>query len=102
MKRDDPIVRANRAAQVLENAEFQEAFATYRERVVGEMERLELDGSNSEQAAALVQKLQAALGFKAEFVRLLQSGDRAEKRTERDDAEKPFDPTALPQPKGEK
>lgn len=100
-RRDDIDVRATRALQVVENPEFKAAFDAQRERIVNEMERLTLDGSNDSAAAALVYKLQAAKDFKAEFVRLIQAGDRAVKRAERDDEKPPFDPTDLNPTKGD-
>lgn len=98
-KRDSLQVRANRALQIVENPIFSEAFDDARTRIVDKMERLALDGSNDSAAAALVYQLQAAKNFRAEFLRIIQAGDREaarEKRSEED--KKIFDPLAAPKP----
>lgn len=99
-RKQDPLVRAQRAAQIVDNPEFQRAFDKVRDNLVNEMERLKLDGSNDAAAVSLIQQLQAAKNFKAEFVRLIASGERTVKRSERDDEEQPFDPLAPTQSKG--
>ena len=83
---DQSGIRAGRAAQVLENPEFQAAFDSARETIVSDMERLELDGANDAAAAALIHRLQATTAFKAELVRLLQSHDRELTRAKRHEA----------------
>lgn len=104
-KRDSIEVRGAQALQVVENPAFTAAFDRVRDNVVNEMERLELTGDNNAHAASLVQKLQAAKEFKAEFIRVIAAADRYVKRDDRADKQektdkKIYDPTALPtQPK---
>ncbi len=90
--RENPVVRATRAAQVIDNPEFQQAFAGARDAIVNEMERLTLTGDNDAHAARLVMKLQAAKEFKSMFVSLIAAGERAVKREERRATPTVFDP----------
>lgn len=97
--RDSLAVRAQQALRVVQDPMFIEAFDSSRQRIVDEMERLELDGDNDAHAASLVHKLQAAKSFKQEFLRVIQAGDREAQRAERDEKDaKIFDPNAPPNP----
>ncbi len=101
-KRDSLAVRAQQALRVVQDPMFIEAFEDSRQRIVDEMERLELDGDNDSHAASLVHKLQAAKNFKAEFLRVVQAGDREAQRVERNDEEKKiYDPLAPKPNEGE-
>ena len=92
--RDSKISRGLTAAQLLDSAEFKNAFTSVRDAVISEIEKLALDGTNDATAVSLVRDLQAARNFKKYFVSLVRSADSQSKRQDLKDEPIPFDPTA--------
>ena len=88
--RDSVGAKAQRALQILQNPEFKATFDAQRNQIISELEKIKLDGSPEidRQVVELVRKLQSAISFKREFVRLVEAGDRAERR----DKANPTDP----------
>lgn len=79
--------KATNALRILNSSEFQHTFVEVRERLVNELENLELDGSDGAKALALVHKLQALLSIKAELVGNLRPFDREQEREQRREVE---------------
>lgn len=101
MKRDDPVVMGNRAAQLWGNPMLRAAFDLERERLISQIERLPLNGTNDAQAIALVRDLQSALNFKRNLKSIIVAGDAEQKKRALEEEEnKLFDPHA-PEKAGE-
>lgn len=84
-------IQASRAATLLDNPTFAQAFTNAREKYIADLEAVQMKGEGAGEALALetVRKLQALMEIKRELVAPIAAARIAERKKEREELNKP-------------